>query len=168
MLDLVLTDRHHVRPVQENVGRHEDRVVQQTRWDALHVLRLIFELRHPLELAQWRHGVEQPHERGVFRYVRLHEQRYARRIDPGTEQAHGHLAGALGQSWRIVARAGERMQVHHAIEAFVLGLQCHPVLHGTEQVADVQFTGRLDPGKDAGHAGNVTKAHGASQDLVIL
>ena len=87
---------------------------------------------------------------------------------PAPSRPDRHFAGALRQALRIVACAGERVQVHDAVEALVLGLQRHPVLHGTEQVADVQFAGRLDPGKDAGHAGNVTKAHGASQDLVII
>jgi hypothetical protein len=60
------------------------------------------------------------------------------------------------------------MQVHHAIEALELGLERDPVLNGTQQVADVEFAGGLDAGKDAGHADNVTKRHGGSQDLVII
>ncbi len=83
-------------------------------------------------------------------------------------QAHGHFAGALRQPRGFVAATSDRVQVHDAVEALELGLERDPVLHGTEQVADVQFAGRLDPGKDAGHADNVTKRHGASQDLVII
>jgi hypothetical protein len=60
------------------------------------------------------------------------------------------------------------MQVHHTVEALELGLERHPVMDGTEQVADVEFALRLDAGKDARHADNVTKRHGASQDLVII
>ena len=103
VLHLVLAHRHQVGAIEQDVGRHQDRIVEQARRDALQVLRLIFELRHALELAQRRDGIEQPHQRRMLRHVRLHEERHARGIDAGAEQSHRHVAGALRQPCGIVA-----------------------------------------------------------------
>ena len=75
VLGLILADRHQVGAIEQDVGRHQHRVVQQARRDAFESLRLIFELRHPLELADRRDGVEQPLQLAVLGHVRLHEQR---------------------------------------------------------------------------------------------
>ena len=74
VLDLVLADRHQVGAVEQDVGGHQDRVVEQPGRNAFEPLRLIFELRHPLQLAERRHRGQQPLQLGVLRHVRLHEQ----------------------------------------------------------------------------------------------
>ena len=54
VLGLILAHRHQVGPVEQDVGRHQHRVVQQAGRDTFESLRLIFELRHPLQLADRR------------------------------------------------------------------------------------------------------------------
>jgi hypothetical protein len=51
VLSLIVTDRHEIRLVEQDVGRHQDRIIKQTDRDVLLLLtRLVFVLRHALEL----------------------------------------------------------------------------------------------------------------------
>ena len=51
VLDLVISYRNEVGAIEQDISCHEHRVIQETRRHTLESLRLIFELRHPLELA---------------------------------------------------------------------------------------------------------------------
>ena len=88
-------------------------VVQQAGRDTFETLRLIFELRHPLQLTDRRDGVEQPLELAVFRDVRLHEQDRALRVDTRGEQPDRHVPRPLRQTGLVVL-ARDGVQVHHA------------------------------------------------------
>src|SRR5256712_14190875 len=66
------------------------------------------------------------------------------------EQADRHVERALPQRRRVVG-LGDGVQVHDAEQALVLVLQPHPVLHGTEIIADVQLARGLNAGEDARH-----------------
>ena len=98
VLGLVLAHRHEIGPVEQDIRGHQHGVIQQPRRHTFESLRLIFELRHPLELADRRDGVQQPLELAVLGHVRLHEQHRSRRIDAAGEQADRHLAGAGRQA----------------------------------------------------------------------
>ena len=106
-------------------------------------LRLIFELGHPLQLADRRDRVQQPLQFRMLRHMRLNEERRALRIDTRGEQTDRHLSSPGGQRPRIVG-VGDGMQIDDAENAFMHLLQPDPVLDRTEPVADVEFTGRLN------------------------
>src|SRR5262249_26220462 len=62
---------------------------------------------------------------------------------------------------RRVLRQRDRVQVHHAVDGVVGLLQCHPLPHGTEVVAQVEGVGgRLDAGEHAwrGHGRSLVAA----------
>ena len=89
VLALVVADRDLGRVVQQDVGDHEHRVVEQPdahRLDAGLALlgALVLELGHAAQLAEGGDAVEQPGELGVGADVALHEQQraVARRARP--------------------------------------------------------------------------------------
>ncbi|MEZ4587403.1 MAG: hypothetical protein R2909_13490 [Gemmatimonadales bacterium] len=144
MLDLVLPHRHLLGPIEQDVGRLEHRVHQQARRHALHPLRLVLELGHPLQRADPHHVGEEPLQPGMLRNVRLHEHDRLLRVDPRRQQPDDHLPRALGQHGRIVPH-GEDVEVHRAVETLVAVLQLGPVLYRTEPIADVELASRLNP-----------------------
>ena len=113
VLSLILAHRHQVRAVEQDVGGHQHRIVEQPGRDTFETLRLIFELRHPLQLADRRDRVEQPLELAVLGDVRLHEQDRALRVDARGEQPDRHVARPLRQTGLVVL-AGDGVQIHHA------------------------------------------------------
>ena len=97
MLDLVLAHRHQVGAIEQDVRGHQDRIVEQARRDALDLLRLIFELRHPLQLAERRDGVEQPLQLACSGTCDCTNSVARDGIDAGAEQADRHVAGACAR-----------------------------------------------------------------------
>src|SRR3989442_8601208 len=71
-------------------------------------------------------------------------------LESRRKQADRHVERALPQRRRVVG-LGDGVQVHDAEQALVLVLQPHPVLHGTEIIADVQLARGLNAGEDARH-----------------
>ena len=167
MLRLVVSDGDQIGPIQQDVRGHENGVTQQTCRHTFKTLRLIFELRHALELTDRRDGRQQPLQFGVLGDMGLHEEYHAVRVDAGREEADRHLSRALGQR-RLIVLAGDGMEIHDAIDAVVAALEIDPVLHGAEPVADVQLAGGLNPGKDAWHGGQLTRFRWSMQDSVFL
>ena len=102
VLDLILADRNLVGAIEQNVRRLQHRVVQYPRVHALLPLRLFLELRLALELSERRDRVENPGQLGMFRNLRLHEQRGRARIDSRREQTDRHLAPTLAQLHGLV------------------------------------------------------------------
>ena len=60
MLYLVLTDRHQLRSIQQDVSRLQHGIVEQPGWNAFLAARLLLELSLSLELTQRRQSVEYP------------------------------------------------------------------------------------------------------------
>ena len=148
MLHLVLADRHHVGAIEQNVRRLQHGIVEDPGVHALLALRLLLELRLSLELTERRDRVEDPGQLGMFRNLRLHEQRGARSDRcPPTSSDDRHLAPALAQL-RRARSARDRVVVDDADDRLELVLQLRPVLHRAEVVADVQLPGRLNPTED--------------------
>src|SRR4051794_38933784 len=71
VLTLVIPHWDQVGPVQEYVRRHEHWISQQAAADSRPPARLSLELRHPFQPTQRGHAVQEPHEFGVLRYIRL-------------------------------------------------------------------------------------------------
>ncbi len=152
VLHLVVTHRHLFGTVQQDVRGHEDGIVEQPGRDALELRRLIFELGHALEFAQRSDGIEQPHELGVRRHMRLHKQGGPVGIDSRGQYPDRHVQRALAMQRRVVERTGDGMQVHDAEGCVVFRLQTHPVLHRAEQVSDVELAGGLNSREYTRHA----------------
>ena len=103
VLALVVADGDLVGVVEEDVGGHQHRIVEEADAHELLALGLLLELRHPPQLAERRGAVEDPRELGVGPNVALDEQQGAVGIEAGGHQPHRHAAGR-GRS----ARAGRR------------------------------------------------------------
>ena len=99
VLALVVTDRHLVGLVDEDVGGHEHRVGEQPDRAAVGALALalVLELRHPAGLAEPGHALQHPRQLHVLGHVALHEQRAARRVDAEREQLRGRGQRVLPQ-----------------------------------------------------------------------
>ena len=69
--------------------------------------------------------LKNPGQLGMFRNLRLHEERAHVRIDPGGEQSDRHLAPALAKLVGIV-RDRDRVIVDDAEDRLVLVLQPRP------------------------------------------
>jgi hypothetical protein len=145
---VVLAHGHERRVVEQDVGRLQDRVAQQARGHRLLPRRLVLELRHPLEVAQRSHGVEDPGELRVLGHLGLDEEGRPLGVDPCGEERERHVEDA-GRHLGGVVRGRDRVQVHDADEALVVVLHLDPVPHRPEVVADVEFARRLDAAEDA-------------------
>ena len=99
VLALVLADRDVVRPVEQDVGRLEDRVGEQP--DARRALaalgRLVLELGHPAGLAEAGQALQHPRRLGVRRDLALHEDRRPLRVDAHGQQLRGGPQRPLAQ-----------------------------------------------------------------------
>ena len=151
VLLLVLAHRDGVGLVQQDVRRHEHRVVEEADRDALALGagRLVLELRHPAQLAHVRDRVEDPHELAVRGHVALHEDDRALGIDAAGEEQIDEVDRVAPQLCAHLPH-GDRVQVDGAIHAIVGLLHGDPVLDGAEVVAQMQRAGRLDAAEDAG------------------
>ena len=120
VLPLVLTDRHLVGLVDEDVGGLQHRVGEQAdgRAGGALPLALVLELRHPAGLAEAGQALQHPGQLQVLGHVALHEQRAARRVDAEGEQLRGGDQGAAAQHLRVL-RQRDRVQVDDAVERLV-------------------------------------------------
>jgi hypothetical protein len=88
MLALVVAHGHAIGVVGEDVGGHEDRVVEQPDAHRLLAPALVLELRHPAQLAHRGDAVQEPGELGVRTHVALHEEHASLRVEARREQQH--------------------------------------------------------------------------------
>jgi hypothetical protein len=152
VLALVLTDRHVVRAVEQDVGGLQDRVGEQA--DARGPLpllgRLVLELRHPSGLAEAGQALQHPRQLRVLGHLALHEDRAARRVDAHRQQLRRGTQRPLAQDLGVLLD-GDRVLVGDEEEGLVVPLQVHPLAQSAEVVPEVERVGgRLDAGQDTG------------------
>ena len=152
VLLLVLADGHMGGAIQQDVGRHQHRIIVQSDGRILAVLAGLFlELGHAVEPADPRHAIEDP---GQFRMpgnLALVEDDVLVRIDARGDEGRGHFPGIARQFGRAAPdryRLRQRVHVDHAIETVVGLLQLHEVDDGAEVIAEMQIARRLDAGKN--------------------
>ena len=78
----------------------------------------------------------------------LHKQHAVYRVDAGSQQQGGQLAGAAAQGGGFLPHR-QRVQVGHHIQAVVVVLQQRPVAHRAHVVAQRGRAGGLDAGQNA-------------------
>ena len=150
MLLLVLADRNVGRVVEQNVRRHQVRIDIEPGGGVLAVLaRLLLELRHAVQPAEPRHAIEDPGKLGVAGDLALVEHDVAGGIDARGDEGGRDLAGVPGKLVGVLEH-GDGVEIDHAIEAVMLGLERHELGDGAEIIAEMEIAGRLHAGKDAG------------------
>ena len=85
----------------------------------------------------------------MARHLALIEDDVAGRVDARGDEGRRHLAGVAGELVGVLEH-GDGVQVDHAIEAVMLGLERHESGDGAEIVAEMQIAGRLHAREDAG------------------
>ena len=149
MLFLVGADRHVIRVVEQDIGRHQARVGEQAGVDVVGVLcGFILELRHAGELAELRVAVEHPRELRVLGYLTLDEENAFLGVD--AERKH-HRVGrerVFAECGRLLPH-GDRVQVGERVNALVVVLQSDEVFQRAEVVAEREIAGRLDHAQHA-------------------
>ena len=150
VLLLVLAHRDGVGAVQQDVRRHEHRVVEEPDGDALALGagRLVLELRHAAQLAHVGDRVQDPHELGVRRHVALYEDDGPLRVDAGGKIRVGHVDRVAPELGAHLAH-GDRVQIDDAVDAVVCLLHGDVVADGAEVVAEVQRARGLAAAEDA-------------------
>ena len=144
MLLLVVADRDVGRAVDEDVGGHQDGIVEEPDRRVLPVLaRLFLELGHPVEPAEPGDAVQDPGKLGMLGDPALVEDDIGLRIDAAGEKGRGHLAGGALKLRRLV-RQGHRVQVDDAIDARMGRLHGDEALDRAKIIAEVQIAGRLN------------------------
>ena len=150
MLALVVADRDRRGVVEQDVGRHQDRVGEEAGPHRLLALSLVLELGHPPQLADGRRALEQPGQPRVLRHVALDEEGAAVGIEPDGEQVEGGVERVRTQLGRVDLD-GEGVQVDHAVEGVVALLERHPVPEGPEIVSQGEVARGGDAGEDPVH-----------------
>ena len=85
----------------------------------------------------------------MARHLALIEHDVARRIDARGDEGCRHLARVAAELVGVLEH-GDGVEVDHAIEAVMLGLERHEARDGAEIIAEMQIAGRLHAREDAG------------------
>ena len=137
MLLLVLSHRHQIGVIEQDVGRHQHRVVEQAHRDVVALLEGLFlELDHALQPVERRDAVQQPAEFTVGGHLALHEHRGLGGVNAAGQIEGCRAAGVGRQPGRIVGHR-DRVQIHHTEKCVVAVLQAHPVADRPQPVAQV-------------------------------
>ncbi|MBA7592891.1 hypothetical protein ES708_35093 [subsurface metagenome] len=149
VLFLVFPHRHDIGIVEQDIGRHQGRVIKEPNAHLLLVFgRFLLELGHALHPAHGDKAVENPGQLAVGGDVGLYEKDGAFRVDAGRQEQPGDLAGPGLQNLGVLLD-GDGMKVHDAEDIVVVLLTGYPVLDSSQVVADHEGARRLNAGKNA-------------------
>ena len=148
MLALVLADGDEIRLVQQDIGRHQNRVGEQARRDVVGVLLgFHLELRHARQLAELRIAPQHPGKLRVLRHMGLDEHDILLRVQPAGDILRQLLQTSAPQIGRHLP---DRNGVHidDAVDALIFVLQRDPVFDRPHIRAERQIAAGLDTGKN--------------------
>ena len=131
-----------MRIVEQNIRRHQRRVVKQTRTDGNLLFRLVLKLRHALKLTERANAAENPRELRVPDDLTLRKQRAFRGIEPARHvlrEAGVGVFAKLGGNGRN--RDGVLIRDHE--KAGVIVLHFFPVERRAEIISEVETPGGL-------------------------
>ncbi len=168
MLALIVAYRHPVGVVEQDVGRHENRVGEQTGAGRfLSALgRLVLELGHAPQFAEARRAFQHPRQLGVSRDVALDEEGAGVGVEPCRQEQRRH-GERPGPELRGVTGDGQGMQIDHAVEAVARPLVGDPPAHGAQQIAEVRVAGGLDARENSRHEVMVCPAGRGPTGIVV-
>ena len=148
MLALVNAHRHKVRLVEQDIRRHQHRIIEEADVDVVGVLgALILVLRHAAHFAHVGEAIEHPRKLGVRGNVALAVNQALLGVDAAGDVDSGKLHAAAAQIRRILPD-GDGVHVDNGVDAVVVVLQLGEVAERADVIAQRQRTGRLDAGED--------------------
>ena len=103
MRDLILTHRHHVGAIDQNVGALHDRIAKETKRGEIAVGKLfllVLVRRHALEPSHGGDHAEQQRKLGMLGNARLNEYRGSVWIDAHGKPVDEHLPDAFLDRFR--------------------------------------------------------------------
>jgi hypothetical protein len=130
MLTLIVTHRHAIGVVEEDVGRHEGWVGEQASRNELRLIALIFKLCHAAELADRCSALHKPRKLSVFSNVALNKECGSSRIDADSQEKLGQFEGSGSKLSRVLGD-GESVEINDAEDGVRLGLVGDPVAKGS-------------------------------------
>ena len=148
VLRLVVADGDDAGLVEQDIGGHEDGVLEEAVADGFLFGGLHLVLRHALQPADGGDAGEHPGEFGVGGHGGLHHDGAGLRIDAGGQVERGDLENLGAQFGRVLIDC-DGMQVHDAENALVIVLDAHPVFERAQIVSDVKISGGLHSGEDS-------------------
>jgi len=136
--------------VSEDVGRLQDRVVEQARVGRESLIDFLL-VRDPFfETAGGQKREKDPRQLRDLRHVRLHEERGLVGVEAQREVVERHVQRVTAQRLGVL-HGRQRMVVDDEVERFVgLLLELDVLADGAEVVAQVQLPGRLNAAGDDG------------------
>ena len=149
MLALILSHRHQIRLIQQDVRRHQHRVGEQSGGDIVRVLSSLgLELGHAAQLAELGIAAQDPAQLRMLGHMALNKHDVFLGIQT-TGNILGQLVDAAPAQGGGILPHGDGMHVHNAVQAVVLILQVHPVFDGTHIGAQRQLSGGLDAAENS-------------------
>ena len=148
VLRLVVAHRDDAGLVEQDVGGHQDGVLQQAVADGFLFGGLRLVLRHALQPADGGDAGEHPGEFGVRGNGGLHHDGAILRVDSGGQIERGDLEDFGAQFGGVLVDC-DGVQVDDAENALVIVLDAHPVFQRAEVISDVKISGRLHSGEDS-------------------
>ena len=147
MLLLVLTYRHQIRLVKQDIRRHQGGVGKQAAIDVFRILgRLVLELGHTAQLSKHGIAVEHPAQLCMLVYVALDKQGVLLRVQSAGNVLRQLFQGAAAKIRRVLANRNG-VQIRHKIKAVIRVRPLCPILDGSQVRAQGQVSGRLDAGE---------------------
>ncbi len=158
VLPLVVTDRHDVGVVQQNVCSLQRWVGEQpcadgsirstsTSFVALgqtaQSIALVLELGHAAQLAEAGEALHQPPQLGVLMNVALDKDGAEFGVEAYRQKHPGHVDSAGSNFPRFFGK-GESVEINDAVHRVCVVLKLFPVAQRTQVVAQVGRSGRLD------------------------
>ena len=143
MLPLILSHRHQIRLIQQNIRRHEHGIGKQPRCDVVGVLLgLGLELGHAAQLAELGVAAQHPAQLRVLGHMALDEHDVLLGVKAAGDVLRKLVHAAAAQSGGILPH-GDGVHVHDAVQAVVFVLQSHPIADGAHVGAEGQLAAGL-------------------------
>ena len=148
MLHLILPDRNQVRVVQDDVGSHQDRIVEQTGIGGQSARFFLLERMTPFQESHRRDGQKEPGQLRHLGNFRLNEKGGALRIKSQSQQVERGVSDILPQTLRIADRC-QRVEIGDEIEGIIrIPLHVDILPNRSEIVTPMKPAGGLYPRKN--------------------
>ena len=145
VLFLVLADRHDVAVINQNVGRHQHWIAEESYHRSESAREFVFIGVRAFEQPLRRNGRQNPGQLRDLRYIALFEERSAFGIETGRKKIDRNTPDVFAENVRV-AHTGQRVIIGNEIKRFALILKRDSGPHHAEIIADVQEAARLNAG----------------------